>query len=252
MAAEGDGRISIEFAGAPTTAHEDYRLHVFAHGYDCQGETLKNWLFVIPDGVADDADAVQKEGAGAQGASKVDTAAADTVLNNTNLRQGNLLAAAGRPEPAKSVAACEQLCDRNPACMAWVFEAGADLCFPKNVDFCVNPSNDTCGGCGSNGDCPCTAGIKPKVIARACGRPSPSPPPPPPPGPKPTKAGRACGRMGFASETLAGPYKYCQWIEQPNPQGRFPFPFTSAVIPDTRWCPLRPAWSWRGPLQSHC
>jgi hypothetical protein len=25
--------------------------------------------------------------------------------------------------------------------------------------------------------------------------------------------------MGFASETLTGPYHYCQWIEQPNPQG---------------------------------
>ena len=64
------------------------------------------------------------------------------------------------------------------------------------------------------GNCPCTAGIKSGVHRTACG--------PEPPKPKPTpqpRAGRACGRMGFASETLTGPYHYCQWIEQPNPQG---------------------------------
>lgn len=75
--------------------------------------------------------------------------------------------------------------------------------------------NDTCGGCETDGpgsDCPCTAGIKAGVKKTAC---SAHPPPPPP---KP-KAGRACGRLGFASESLNGPYKFCDWLEAPNPQG---------------------------------
>ena len=98
VAAEGDGQISIDFAGAPTTAHEDYRLHVFAQGYDCQGEKLKNWLFVVPDGVADDEvmeGAARGEGAGARAASE-----ADVILTATNLRRGNLRTPAGSPAPA--------------------------------------------------------------------------------------------------------------------------------------------------------
>ena len=37
---------------APSLQHEDYRFHHFDQGFDCQGSKFKNWLFVIPDGVA--------------------------------------------------------------------------------------------------------------------------------------------------------------------------------------------------------
>ena len=35
----------------------------------------------------------------------------------------------------------------------------------------------------------------------------------------PQHAGRAIGRLGFASDSLLGPYRYCNWLEQPvSPQ----------------------------------
>lgn len=52
VAAEGDGLIRVDWAGSPTTSHEDYRLHSFADGEDpmlCNGTQRKYWLFVIPD-----------------------------------------------------------------------------------------------------------------------------------------------------------------------------------------------------------
>ena len=74
--------------------------------------------------------------------------------------------------------------------------------------------NDTCGGCETGGPgsvCPCTAGIKVGEKTRACNvRPEP---------PRKPKAGRACGRLGFASQNLIGPYKFCDWLEAPNPEG---------------------------------
>ena len=74
--------------------------------------------------------------------------------------------------------------------------------------------NDTCGGCeigGPGRDCPCTAGVKPGVETKPCTVHPPAPPKP--------KAGRACGRLGFASESLTGPYKFCGWLETPHPEG---------------------------------
>lgn len=54
VAAEGDGHVVVDFTGAPTSSHEDYRLHVFDDGedaFECAGVPTKYWLFVIPDGV---------------------------------------------------------------------------------------------------------------------------------------------------------------------------------------------------------
>ena len=209
--AEGDGHVVVDWDGAPTTKHEDYRLHVFGHGYTCeaQGTVLKNWLFVIPDGVAAASGASEPAGAGSGGAKGV-------AMNSTNLRAGNL-----RQQGGVSMAACAALCDATPACQAWVFErlqgpGGLGECFLKNSEFCVNPPSDPCGGRASpQGVCPCTAGIKPGAAQKPCApRPAPGPAPPRPP-----KVGRACGRMGFASASLNGPYKYCQFVEQPDPQG---------------------------------
>ncbi len=188
VAAEGNGTISVDFAGAPTIRHEDYRLHIFDQGFDCNGKKLKNWLFVIPDGVGD------RE-------MSTETYQSARFLNNTNLRAGNI-----RSQKVADVVACSQLCDATEKCQAWVFEAGQDICFLKNPTFCVNPVNDTCGGCEHNGVCPCTAGIKPNTAQHKCGSDRPT-----------HSVGRACGRMGFASANLNGPYKFCQWLEQPDP-----------------------------------
>lgn len=53
LAADGtDGQIHVDWTGAPTTKHEDYRLHIFDHNkYECNGDPRRYWLFVIPDGV---------------------------------------------------------------------------------------------------------------------------------------------------------------------------------------------------------
>ena len=52
VAAEGDGHVHIDFAGAPTAKHEDYRLHAFDEApADASGRRRRFWLFVIPDGV---------------------------------------------------------------------------------------------------------------------------------------------------------------------------------------------------------
>jgi hypothetical protein len=56
VAAEGNGHVVVNFTGAPTASHEDYRLHVFdddADGemFECAGVQRKYWLFVIPDNV---------------------------------------------------------------------------------------------------------------------------------------------------------------------------------------------------------
>ena len=210
--AEGDGLVRVDFTGAPTTEHEDYRYHWFEKGMDCQGEKLHNWLFVIPDGVAVE----EQEGDETEDQQRADGTGARVALdkgswlNHTNLRVGNLRSVA---QPSSE--ACAQLCDSTEACKAWVFAADRELCFLKNDAFCVNNSSDSCGGCESSGagsPCPCTAGIKPGVPRSACGR-APKPAPPKP------RVGRACGRMGFASKGLTGPYKYCGWVEQPNPQG---------------------------------
>jgi hypothetical protein len=34
--AEGNGTVEVNFAGAPTSKHEDYRYHHFEKGYTCQ------------------------------------------------------------------------------------------------------------------------------------------------------------------------------------------------------------------------
>eukprot|EP01052_Picozoa_sp_SAG31_P031735 SAG31_NODE_3397_length_4316_cov_48.192317_1_plen_519_part_00 len=190
IAAEGDGRIRVDWRGAPTTKHEDYRLHVFEKGYDCDGTDMKNWLFVIPDGVSD------RE---SHNAAQLSTA---SILNSTNLRSGNL-----RREKLPSSTACAKTCDATAACRAWVFDAERSLCFLKDADFCINPAADSCGGCAHDGNCPCSSGIKVDAKAKSC---------------KPGAAshiGRACGRMGFASSSLLGPYRYCRWLELPEPQG---------------------------------
>jgi hypothetical protein len=52
----GVGTVHVNFTGAPTSAHEDYRLHVFEDddsarfSYTCNGAPRKFWLLVIPDG----------------------------------------------------------------------------------------------------------------------------------------------------------------------------------------------------------
>ena len=52
VAAEGDGFIHVDFTGAPTATHEDYRLHAFDEApADASGRRRRFWLFVIPDGV---------------------------------------------------------------------------------------------------------------------------------------------------------------------------------------------------------
>mmetsp|Transcript_10346 Transcript_10346/g.26500 ORF Transcript_10346/g.26500 Transcript_10346/m.26500 type:complete len:442 (-) Transcript_10346:724-2049(-) len=53
VAAEGDGHVVVNFTGAPTGVHEDYRLHVFDDdlAFECNGVPRKYWLFVIPDDV---------------------------------------------------------------------------------------------------------------------------------------------------------------------------------------------------------
>jgi hypothetical protein len=89
------------------------------------------------------------------------------------------------------------------ACRAWVWEAAAaatarpppGLCFLKTANFCVNNASDPCGGCEHNGRCPCSAGVKAGVHQAKCGG-----------GGGGKRAGRACGRMGFASASLLGPY----------------------------------------------
>lgn len=199
VAAEGDGALTVDFAGAPTAKHEDYRLHVFAAGFDCNGTSLRNWLFVIPDALG-----------GAPASPPASPAPAPPVLmNHTNLRSGNL-----RRESVPSQAACAAACDGDSACRAWVFTTVHKECFLKNGGFCANNASDPCGGCAPSGGgaCPCSAGIKP-------GAPAPQQcfgPPTPAPAPKP---GRACGRMGFASASLTGPYRYCGLVEMPDPQG---------------------------------
>jgi hypothetical protein len=229
MPAEGDGQIVVDFDGAPATKHEDYRFHHFDKGYECNGKTVKNWLFVIPDGVggregdvlgstalAAQAEAAPHAGVDARVGSpssgtRRDGSGNSSFLNHTNLRQGNL-----QQISAKTAAACSQSCDGLDACKAWVFEATAERCFLKTATFCANPAADACGGCESGGPgsaCPCSAGIKQGVKSISCGNPGP-PAPPQPRGP-----GRACGRMGFGSDALNGPYTYCRWLEQPNPQG---------------------------------
>ena len=49
----GVGTIQVNFTGAPTSEHEDYRLHIFDGdlNYTCNGEVRKYWLLVIPDDV---------------------------------------------------------------------------------------------------------------------------------------------------------------------------------------------------------
>lgn len=194
--AEGNGSIQVDFDGAPSARHEDYRLHHFDQGYNCSGVALKNWLFIIPDGVS------------AEETAEVAAGQRSILLNSTNLRSGNL-----RQVKVESRDACSKQCDATDACKAWVYEQQQQgkqgTCFLKNPHFCVNPAADPCGGCEHDGKCPCSAGIKPGVKKTKCG-------PAPAPGPKP---GRACGRMGFASANLTGPYKFCHWLEQPDPQG---------------------------------
>ena len=51
----GVGTVHVNFTGAPTSAHEDYRLHIFegedpSHFYRCNSIPRKYWLFVIPNG----------------------------------------------------------------------------------------------------------------------------------------------------------------------------------------------------------
>jgi hypothetical protein len=118
-------------------------------GIECKGKPMKNWLFVIPDGVAAAAAAAadgskssdmqqqqqqQQQQETAEGGGR-GAAAAVAWLNRTNLRAGNL-----RSVATPSAAACAQLCETMAACKAWVFAAGRNLCFLKNPDFCVNPA----------------------------------------------------------------------------------------------------------------
>ncbi len=50
---KGLGVIDVNFTGAPTRVHEDYRLHILEedqyHRYTCNGVQRKYWLLVIPD-----------------------------------------------------------------------------------------------------------------------------------------------------------------------------------------------------------
>lgn len=47
------GKIVVDFTGAPTTQHEDYRLHILEGNarLPCRGNPRKFWLYVIPDQV---------------------------------------------------------------------------------------------------------------------------------------------------------------------------------------------------------
>ena len=49
----GLGTVIVNFTGAPTAAHEDYRLHILEgeQRYVCNGSPRKYWLLVIPDDV---------------------------------------------------------------------------------------------------------------------------------------------------------------------------------------------------------
>eukprot|EP00729_Bicosta_minor_P020690 gene20690-22838_t len=224
-----DGRLLMLIGMGKTKLLENKNLQDPSHpedwvaaggnGYPCKGKLMKNWLFVIPDGVGDaDSDASAGTSAGdGRGAPSgvgvgvgvgVGAAAAATgglresVMNNTNLRGGNLHDPAG--VPTSSLTACAELCDSNDSCYAWVYQSSSHLCFPKTEKFCINPSSNPCGG------------------AKRTQCSNPPPPPPSPPGPTPPappKVGRACGRMGFASDDIMGPYEYCQFVEQPDPQG---------------------------------
>lgn len=129
--AEGNGTILVDWTGAPTTAHEDYRFHHFDRGYNCNGKSLKNWLFVIPDGVA----GLSTDGQMDAGRGKDAEVADGSWLNHTNLRAGNL-----HSSPQPSIVVCEQLCSATSECKAWVFDAGRNLCFLKNDNFCTNPA----------------------------------------------------------------------------------------------------------------
>lgn len=135
--AEGNGTILIDWTGAPTTAHEDYRFHHFDKGYNCNGKTLHNWLFVIPDGVAEMTEPLLTDEERHEVPTELmrDQQSVAPWLNHTNLRAGNL-----RTSPQPSSAACEQLCSTTSACRAWVFAAGRNICFLKNDNFCVNPA----------------------------------------------------------------------------------------------------------------
>jgi hypothetical protein len=53
QAAEGDGQLIVNFTGAPTSQHEDYRLHVLEDApSDAFGRQRKYWLLVVPDGTS--------------------------------------------------------------------------------------------------------------------------------------------------------------------------------------------------------
>lgn len=49
----GLGVIKVNFTGAPTSVHEDYRLHILEghQRYTCNGQPRKYWLLIIPDHV---------------------------------------------------------------------------------------------------------------------------------------------------------------------------------------------------------
>ena len=49
----GIGAINVNFTGAPTSAHEDYRLHILEGDkrYTCKGQPRKYWLLIIPDDI---------------------------------------------------------------------------------------------------------------------------------------------------------------------------------------------------------
>lgn len=53
VAVDGDGAVQIDFTGAPTSKHEDARLHIFDGNqtFDCNGTPRKYWIFSIPDNV---------------------------------------------------------------------------------------------------------------------------------------------------------------------------------------------------------
>ena len=49
---KGLGAIHVNFTGAPTMEHEDFRLHILGgerHRYTCNGLKRKYWLLIIPD-----------------------------------------------------------------------------------------------------------------------------------------------------------------------------------------------------------
>ena len=105
------GTLVVDWTGAPATKHEDYRWHHFDQGYPCKGKLMKNWLFVIPDGVGDadsDGSAGTSAGDGRGAPPGVGVGAAapaapvatdglqESVMNNTNLR--------GKRAPSRSPA----------------------------------------------------------------------------------------------------------------------------------------------------